>query len=89
LLQEERVPAVGNYFASPTAGDGKVYFASEPGTVSVVAAEKDWRVISSRDFHEKIYATPALEGNWLYLRTEEALYCFQGKPTANANARKD
>ncbi len=77
LLQEERVSAVGNYFASPVAGDGKVYFASEPGTVSVVAAEKDWRVISSRDFHEKIYATPALVGNHLYLRTEEALYCFQ------------
>ena len=89
LLQEERVPAVGNYFASPVAGDGKVYFCSEPGTVSVVAAEKDWRVISSRDFHEKIYATPALQGNRLYLRTEEALYCFQGKPGTNANARKD
>jgi outer membrane protein assembly factor BamB len=77
MLQEERVPAVGNYFASPVAGDGKVYFASEPGTVSVVAADKDWRVISSRNFHEKIYATPALIGNRIYLRTVEALYCFQ------------
>jgi outer membrane protein assembly factor BamB len=82
LLQEERVPAVGNYFASPVAGDGKVYFVSEPGTVSVVSAERDWRVISSRDFHEKIYATPVLEGDRLFLRTEEALYCFRGtRPT--------
>ena len=78
LLQEERVPAVGNYFASPVAGDGKVYFASEGGAVSVVAAEKDWRVISSREFHEKIYATPVLAGDRIYLRTEEALYCFKG-----------
>ena len=77
LLQEERVPAVGNYFASPVAGDGKIYFASEPGTVSIVAAEPDWRVISSRDFHEKIYATPALAHDRLYLRTEQALYAFQ------------
>lgn len=82
LLQEERVPAVGNYFASPVAGDGKVYFASEPGAVSIVAAEQDWRVISSREFHEKIYATPVLEGGRLYLRTEEALYCFQGSRRA-------
>src|SRR5215475_14026929 len=52
LLQEERVPAVGNYFASPVAGDGKVYFASENGSVSVVASEPEWRVISSREFHE-------------------------------------
>jgi len=79
LISEERVPAIGNYFASPVAGDGKVYFASEPGTVSVVAAEGDWRVISSREFHEKIYATPAVARGRLYLRTEKALYCFQGK----------
>ena len=78
LLHEERVPGFGNYFASPVAGDGKVYFASEPGTVSVVAAEQDWRVISSRDFHEKIYATPALARGRLCLRTEQALYYFQG-----------
>jgi len=89
LLQEERVPAVGNYFASPVAGDDKVYFASEPGTVSVVAAEKDWRVISSRDFHEKIYATPVLMGNHIYLRTEEALYCFEGGRSKVTNARRD
>ena len=60
------------------AGDRKVYFASESGTVSVVAAEKNWRVISSRDFHEKIYATPVLTRGRIYLRTEQALYCFQG-----------
>jgi outer membrane protein assembly factor BamB len=89
LLQEERVPAVGNYFASPVAGDGKVYFCSEPGTVSVVSAEKDWRVISSRDFHEKIYATPVLVGNHIYLRTEEALYCFEGGRSKVTNARRD
>jgi outer membrane protein assembly factor BamB len=78
LLQEERVPGFGNYFASPVAGDGRVYFASESGTVSIVSSERDWRVISSRDFHEKIYATPCLKGNRLFLRTERALYCFQG-----------
>jgi outer membrane protein assembly factor BamB len=89
LLQEERVPAVGNYFASPVAGDGKVFFCSEPGTVSVVSAEKEWRVISSRDFHEKIYATPVLVGNHVYLRTEEAMYCFEGGLSKVTNARRD
>src|SRR5205085_9936798 len=71
LLQEERVPGFGNYFASPVVGDGKVYFASESGTVSVVAAEPEWRVLASRDFHEKIYATPTLADGHLYLRTEK------------------
>jgi len=36
-------------------GDGKVYFASEPGVVSVVANDRDWKMISSHAFHEKIY----------------------------------
>jgi outer membrane protein assembly factor BamB len=78
LLQEERVPGFGNYFASPVVGDGKVYFASESGTLSVVAAEREWRVISSRDFHEKIYATPVIDHGRLYVRTEQGLYCFHG-----------
>jgi outer membrane protein assembly factor BamB len=78
LLQEERVPGFGNYFASPVAGDGRVYFASEAGTVSIVASERDWRLISSHDFHEKIYATPCLKGDRLFLRTDRALYCFHG-----------
>jgi hypothetical protein len=60
------------------AGDGRVYFASEPGTVSIVASEKNWRLISSRDFHEKIYATPCLHDNQMFLRSDRALYCFRG-----------
>jgi outer membrane protein assembly factor BamB len=78
LLQEERLPAVGNYFSSPVAADGKVYFASESGTLSVMAAEKEWRLISSKDFREKIFATPAVHDGKLYVRTEAALYCFRG-----------
>ena len=77
LLQEQRLLGHGGYYASPVAGDGKVYFASEQGVVSVVANQKEWKTISSRDFHEKIYATPCLAGNRLFLRTDRALYCFQ------------
>jgi len=78
MLQEERVPGTGSYFASPVAGDGKVYFASEQGVVTVMANTPDWRVISSREFHEKIYATPVIERDRIYLRSERTLYSFQG-----------
>jgi outer membrane protein assembly factor BamB len=78
LMQEERLPGLGSYYASPVAGDGKVYFAGELGTVSILADQADWRVISSHDFHEKIYATPVLDHRRIYLRTEKALYCFAG-----------
>jgi outer membrane protein assembly factor BamB len=76
LLQEERLPGPGSYYASPVCGDGKVYFASEQGVISVVANQKDWKVISSCELHEKIYATPAIDRGRIYVRTNKALYCF-------------
>lgn len=80
LLQEERLAGVGQYFASPIAADGKVYFASEPGVLTIMAAQKDWRILSSRDFREKIFATPAVSGGNLFIRTEEAMYSFHAAP---------
>jgi outer membrane protein assembly factor BamB len=77
VLQVERLPSLGNYYASPVSADGKVYFASQQGVVSVIANEPGWRVIASHDFKEKIYATPVVEGGRLFIRTEKALYCFQ------------
>jgi outer membrane protein assembly factor BamB len=77
LLSEERLPGPGSYYASPVAGDGKVYFASENGVVSVVADEKDWRMISSRKFDQKIYGTPVLDGNRVLIRTEDSLHCYE------------
>jgi outer membrane protein assembly factor BamB len=79
LLSEERVSGIGSYYASPVTGDGKVYFASEQGVVSVVANEPEWRVISSHAFHEKIYASPLIDQGRVFIRTEKALYCFPGK----------
>jgi outer membrane protein assembly factor BamB len=91
LLQEERVPGPGNYFASPVAGDGKVYFSSEPGTISIVAAQREWQVISSRNFHEKIYATPVLDHGRMFVRTERAIYCFhvRGQSTTSGVIRSE
>lgn len=75
-LSEERLPTVGTYFASPVAGDGKVYFASESGVVTVVTQSLPWRVLSSRAFGERIYATPVLHEGRVLIRTEKALYSF-------------
>jgi len=77
LLSEERLPGPGSYYASPVAGDGKIYFASEAGVVSVVADEPDWRVISSHKFDGKIYGTPVLDGNRILIRAGESLHCYE------------
>jgi outer membrane protein assembly factor BamB len=71
-----RLGSAGMYFASPSAGDGKIYIASYNGVVSVLRAGKEYRLLSQQDFGERIMASPALAGGRVYLRTEEALYAL-------------
>ena len=68
--------ALGGYSASPVAGDGKLFLASEDGKVAVVRAGREWDVINVNDLGESCHATPALSEGRIYLRTGEALYCF-------------
>jgi outer membrane protein assembly factor BamB len=79
LLRRERVRrAVGDYYASPVAGDGKIYLASLDGKVSVLRAGRDWEVLSVHDLGEQIIATPALADGRVYVRTKSTLHCFGG-----------
>lgn len=72
-----RLPgALGGYSASPVAADGKVYLPSEEGKVTVLKAGRNWEVIATNDLGEGCYATPALSGGDIYLRTNETLYRF-------------
>jgi outer membrane protein assembly factor BamB len=76
LVQRDRLSGSGNYYSSPVAGDGKIYFVDQRGRLSVVGAGRAWRVLSSSDFEEDVYATPALAAGRIYLRTTGHLYCF-------------
>jgi outer membrane protein assembly factor BamB len=77
LLRQERLKdAVGDYYASPVAGDGKVYFVSLDGKVSVIRAGSNWEKISSGELDEQVVATPAISGSRIYIRTDGNLYCF-------------
>jgi len=77
VLKQGRLPeAPGPYYASPVAADGKIYFVSEAGKVSVLKAGREWEVLASSDLGEKCYATPAIAGRRIYVRTSESLWCF-------------
>ena len=69
--------AIESYYASPVAGDGRIYIASELGKLSVLSAGRNPEVLALNDFHEEIYATPALADGQIYVRTKTALYCLQ------------
>ncbi len=75
--QQERIGAIGNYYTSPVAADGRIYVASLNGSVTVLDAGGELpQVLHRADFGERISATPALVANALYLRTASALYAF-------------
>jgi len=80
LLGQERLrDAIGDYYASPVAGDGKIYFVNKDGKVSVIRAGAKWEMLSSGDLDEQVIATPAIAGGRIYVRTEGTLYCFGAK----------
>jgi len=77
LLKRGRIRGQSDYYASPVAGDGKVYLAGEQGMVTVLQAAPKWKILSSHDFGERIMATPVIADGSIYLRTDVALYCFR------------
>lgn len=76
MLQQFRAEGRGNYYASLVAGDGKVYLTSESGVMTVLRSGREGEILSSHDFGERIMATPVIADGKMYIRTEEALYCY-------------
>ena len=72
--------ALGGYSASPVAAEGRIFLVSEEGRVTVLRAGRDWDVLAVNDLGEGAFATPALSAGRIYVRTDEALYCFASKP---------
>ena len=71
--------AIGDYEASPVGADGKLFLASADGRVTVLAAGREPKVLSTCDLGETIHATPAIGQGALFVRTDAALYCFGAK----------
>jgi outer membrane protein assembly factor BamB len=76
--QQERLGALGNYYASPVAADGRIYAASLQGVVVVLKAGPEFEVLARNDLGESIAATPAIADGHLYVRTAQHLYAFRG-----------
>ncbi len=76
-LKMGRAPnALEEHWASPVAADGKVYFANNAGKVIVLKAGAQWEVLAVNELGEEIFATPAIAGNRIFIRTDKSLQCF-------------
>jgi len=75
--QQERLNALGNYYASPVAADGRIIVASLDGKLTIFEAGGNApKILHQADFQERIAGTPALVGKQVYIRTPTALYAF-------------
>ena len=79
-IKEGRRPgALGAYYASPVAAEGKVFVANTDGKITVLKASGAWEVLGVNDIGEELHATPALSDGRVYVRTRSAIYCFGAK----------
>ena len=66
----------GDYWASPLYADGKIYFFSREGNISVIAAGREFEMLAENEFDEGFIASPAIAGNTIIVRSLTHLYCF-------------
>jgi len=76
LYQAERVDAPGDYYSSAVAADGRIYIASQRGTVVVLDASGPFRVLARNPIGEPVFATPAIVDGRIYVRTDRSLFAF-------------
>lgn len=74
IVWQERIG--GNHSASPVYGDGKIYFLSEQGETTVIAAGDKFEEIARNALHEKCQASIAISQGQLFIRTASNLDCI-------------
>jgi outer membrane protein assembly factor BamB len=75
-LFRQRIGAAGQYIASPIVAGDKIIAASVPGVVTVIQIDDKLKILANNKFGEKIFATPAVAENKIYLRTIRHLYAL-------------
>jgi len=73
----------GTFSASLVAAGNHIYAVDEQGTVYVLAAGDRFEIVAENDMQGRVFATPAISGGELFLRTESHLYCIPGAKVAS------
>ena len=73
LYQQRLAEGTTGFTASAVAGDGKVYYSSEEGSVFVIKAGSAFEQIAKNDIGETLLATPAISEGTIFFRTRTRL----------------
>lgn len=74
VLWAERITSRTSYSAAPIWGAGRIYFCSEDGLTTVLAATREFKVLATNQLGDGFMASPAVLGNSLVLRSKTHLY---------------
>jgi outer membrane protein assembly factor BamB len=77
--------AEGDIWASTLVADGKVYVGSLRGDFWVLAAGRDYKVLSRIGLNDPIHATPTAANGTLYVGTMRRLLAIQETATGDGN----
>ncbi len=68
---------IGPHFsASPVEADGRVFFLSDRGVMTIIRPGPEFSVVSKNELGEDCYASPAISQGRIYIRGEKTLFCI-------------
>jgi outer membrane protein assembly factor BamB len=79
-VYRERLPQARGFLASPWAGQSRVFCLDEDGQTFVLQSGAEFKVLGVNKIGETCWASPALAGDALFLRTSDHVYCIKNKP---------
>jgi outer membrane protein assembly factor BamB len=79
VYQRERLQGARKFTSSPWACDGKVFCLDEDGTTFIVKAGAKFELVGKNKLGEMCWASPAVSGGSLFLRSVDQLFCIKAK----------
>jgi outer membrane protein assembly factor BamB len=77
VIYRERLGAAGQYSASAVIANEHIYLVSAKGVLTIVRTGDKFKIAHQADLKAAIAATPAIDHNSLYVRTDEAMLAFR------------
>ncbi len=71
-----RLGGIGNIYASPVAGGGRVYVTDLDGKTAVIRHDDQPKILAINQLDDEFAASAAIVGNELFLRGKTHLYCL-------------
>lgn len=76
-VYRKRTGGSGTHYASPIIANDHLYIADGRGRIVVMTLGDSPQVVATNELEEGVYATPAVLGECLYVRTLTKLYAFK------------